>query len=148
MKKIVFSLCNCCIIPIFLLAQNDTQTSILTEDGIFTVSHTEDGKDMICLNVYLWDDMIKGTKYTSPNLVATSTKKVCIQIANKKVLHCRSGIGFRCGIFDHPNKLKNTGTLVNNVNRICSVSIQKQDAGTIKIIFLDKVDWLSLQNDK
>lgn len=148
MNKIIISLCVCFIIPLFLFAQYDTQTSILTEDGIFTVSHTEDGKDMICFNVYLWDDMMKGTKYTSQNLIQSSAKKVCIQMSNKKELHCRSGIGFRCGIFDQPNKLKNTVALVNSSNRICLVSIQKQDAGTIKIIFLDKVDWLSLQNDQ
>ncbi len=148
MNKIVIALCVCFIIPFFLFAQYDTQTSILTEEGIFTVSHTEYGKDMVCFNVYLWNDMMKGTKYTSPNLAGLSAKKVCIQITNKKERHCRSGIGFRCGIFDQSYKLTNETTLVNGSNRICSAIIQKQDTGTVKIIFLDKVDWLSLQNDQ
>ena len=147
MKKKFFALCLCCIIPLFLLAQYDTQTSILTEDGIFTVSQTADGKDMIFFHIHLWDNMVKGTKYTSDNLILFQTTRVCIQIAKKIQLHCKAGIGFRCGIFDCVNDPKKIPSKINASNRVCSATMQKTDKTTIKIIFLDKVDWLSLQND-
>ena len=148
MSKIIIFLYAYCFIPFLLFAQGDTQTSILTEDGVFTISHTPDGKEMIFLNVYLWDDMVKGTKYTSQHLTRSSAKKICIEIANKKQGLCKTGIGFRCGIFDQPDKLINKPALVNYANRFCSAMVLKQDTYTIKIIFLDKVDWLSLQNDR
>ncbi|MEP7164323.1 MAG: hypothetical protein ABI741_06500 [Ferruginibacter sp.] len=136
-----------CIIPVFLLAQSDGQTSILTEDGVFTVSQTVDGKDMICFNIHLWDDMVKGTKYSSKNLCTLRAKKACIEIANKNQLQCKAGAGFRCGIFDCLDPLQTIPALVNRSSRICSVIIQKQDSTTIKLIFLDIVDWQSLQID-
>jgi hypothetical protein len=63
-------------------------------------------------------------------------------------MHCTAGIGFRCGIFSCIGLLDRLPVKVNNENRICSVIIQKPDAFTVKIIFLDKVDWYSLQNDQ
>jgi hypothetical protein len=145
MNKIFIFLC---FSPFFSFAQEDIQTSILTDDGIFTVSKTKEGKDMILVNTDLWNDIVRGTKYLSENLAALPENLACIVIANKKHMLCAAGIGFRCGIFDYGKGLKPTPDLINNTNRVCSVMIQKEYSDIIKIIFLDKVDWCSLQNDQ
>lgn len=139
--------CLLIFIPFFTMAQHDMQTSILSDDGIFTVSQTCDGKDMILFSTALWDDMMKGTKYTSHNLAASIPVKIYIQLTNKKQWYCSAGIGFRCSVFDNTGVAESRPTLVNNDNRICSAMIQKKDAATIRLILLDKVDWNSLQNN-
>lgn len=146
MFKKIICLFVSCIMTFFSFAQHDDQQSIYTEDGIFTVSKTGEGKDMIRLSISLWDDMVKGTKYNSRNLVLFKEKMFFIEIANKKQWHCNKGIGFRCGIFDRPANLKNIPATVNHANRICTATIQKQDSCTVRIIFLDNIDWDSLQN--
>ncbi len=133
------------LLPFFLIAQTDKQTSIRTDDGVFTVSQTATGEDMVCINSVLWNEMVAGTKYCSVNLMSFRKKTICIEIANKKQLHCKAGIGFRCGIFDAGDMKKNIHNVVNHSNRICCVMIQLQDTNTVKIIFLDEVDWDSLQ---
>jgi hypothetical protein len=133
-----------CSVAIGSFAQEDIQCSVLTDDGIITISKTCNGNDAIMLNIQAWDAMVKGTKYESANLCAVASKKACLEISNKTQNHCRSGIGFRCGIFDCNGHMPG---LVNKENRICAVDIQKQDAFTIRIIFLDKVDWISLRDD-
>lgn len=148
MNKIFILLLISCCIPFFLPAQYARQLSIVTDDGIFSVSQTDDGKDMISFNITLWNDMVKGTKFVSKNLNALSKKKICIHISNKHCMHCTAGIGFRCGIFDCVNLLDRIPAIVNNENRICSIKIIQQDTATVKLIFLDKVDWYSLQNDQ
>ena len=133
------------ITPLFSPAQNDVQTSIITDDGIFTVSQTDDGKDMILFNIALWDDMMKGTKYVSKNPAISKPVHICIEIAGKKKMHCGAGIGFRCGIYDCNCYSNTKPVIINNTNRVCSAMIQKQDPCTMKIIFLDNMDWCSLQ---
>jgi len=142
-KKYIF-LCFLDLLPFFIAAQSDLQTSISTDDGVFTISQTAQGKDMILFSAALWDDMVKGTKYVSTNLASSITVKVYVEIANKKQLHCKAGAGFRCGIFDCNNKLNNNPGIIDRTNRLCSVMLQKQDDFTIKMIFLDKVDWQNL----
>lgn len=136
-----------CGLPLFLLAQQDMQTSIFTDDGIFTVSQTPEGKDMIFCNIEIWDKMVKGTKYTADNLSVSQAYKICFQITNKKQMHCKAGIGFSCGIFDCFNESKGPGAIVDHTNRICPVIIQKNAGKTVTIIFLKKIDWISLQNN-
>ncbi len=126
-------------------AQNDIQTCILTEDGFFTISKNAAGNDMIMMDISLWDQMVCGTKYCSENLSNLSSVNICIQIADKRNLQCNRGIGFRCGIFDCKRRIP---LKVNNRNRICSVALQMVGCKKLKLIFLDDVDWESLQNDK
>ena len=134
-----------CLYTTFSFGQNDVQKSILTDDGIFTVSKTETGKDMLLINADLWNDMVKGTKFIFEKIAGCCPAKAFIQIANKKLCF-KTGIGFRCSITDRT--AEPCSVLVNNLNRICSVVIERQDINTVKIIFLDNVDWASLQNDQ
>ncbi len=136
------------LLPYFSFAQNDSQISIFTEDGIFTVSQTPEGKDMIFCSLKIWNDMVKGTKYMSDILSNSCTYELCIQIANKKQDHCKTGIGFRCGIFNCLTDRMPHDRIVDARNRTCQVSIKKNMGESITIIFLNKVDWNSLQNDK
>lgn len=103
---------------------------------------------MILLDISLWNDMVTGTKFGFENKADGCTKQACIEIANRNQLHCKAGIGFRCGIFDCSRKHSLASISVNNCNRVCSVIIKKQNYYTVKIIFIDKVDWSSLQNDQ
>ena len=128
-------------------AQEDTQISIRTEEGIITVSKTGDGKDMIILSIACWNEMVAGTKYSANNLSAVKAKQFCIQITDKKHGHCRKGIGFGCSIFDCPSVPDPLPNRVDNENRICAITVKKIK-GAVKIIFDDKVDWKSLQNIK
>jgi len=147
MNKIFICLFIFYNIPTFLFAQYDNQFSIGTDDGVFTVSKTNDGKDMILFPVDIWDNMVKGTRYISRNIDVIEKERICIQLSNKKYRQCRGGIGFRCGIFNcfRPGRL---AVAVNNENRICSVMIRKPDAFTVKVVFLDNVDWYDLQSDQ
>jgi hypothetical protein len=145
MSKIIIFHFVCSLLPLFLMAQYDTQISVVTDDGLFTVSQTTTGNDMVCFPVNLWNDMVKGTKYSSENLPLFRGKIIFLEIADKKKLHCKTGVGFRCGIFDAGDEKKNFRIVVNHANRKCSVMIQLQDTNTVKIIFLDEVDWESLQ---
>jgi hypothetical protein len=131
----------------FSFAQEDTQTSFITEDGIFTVSQTPKGKDMILCRVEIWDEMVKGTKYMSDYLSKDRTYKACIHISNKKQMQCKRGIGFRCGIFDCLPECKSHTAVIDAANRICPVTIQKNAGGTVTVFFLNSVNWNSLQND-
>lgn len=136
-----------CLAPFFSSAQQDIQTSILTENGIMTLSQTPGGNDMVICKIDIWNKIVKGTKYTADNLSVSGAARICIQIANKKQMHCRSGIGFSCGIFDCLKEKENQTVIINNKRRICPVLVQKNTGGTVTIIFLNKVDWQSLQND-
>ncbi len=147
MIRIYFFLYLIYLAPYFSFAQDDIQMSIQTEDGIFTVSQTPQGRDMIICNIKIWNDMVTGTKYISDNLSISHDYRACIYITNKKQMHCKTGIGFRCGIFDCLCESKFPDTIVDAGNRTCRVIIKKNRGGTITIIFLNKVDWISLQND-
>ena len=130
------------------LAQTDIQKNILTESGIVSVSKTGDGKDMILFTKSMWDEMQKGTRYTSGNFCPATALQFCMEItAKKNKLQCRSGIGFTCSVFDCPDRYKTQPVVIDASNRICSVMIQRPDNNTVKLIFLDKVNWESLQNE-
>lgn len=147
MKRLTLTLAMLIVIVFYATAQTDIQTSIITASGIFTVSKTNDGRDMILLSIASWDEMMAGTKYCSGNLPASTEKKFCMEIADKKYGLCKKGIGFGCSVFDcvtGPCPLPNR---VNNENRICEVAVRKIK-GSVKIIFIDNVDWLSLQSNK
>ena len=134
------------VIVFYTKAQTDIQTSIITASGVFTVSKTNDGRDMILLSIACWDEMMAGTKYCSVNLPTSTERKFCMEIADKTHGLCKKGIGFGCSIFDcdtGPCLLPNR---VNNENRICEVAVRKIK-GSVKIIFIDNVDWISLQNN-
>lgn len=147
MNRICFLLYLLLLAPYFSFAQEDTQTSFITEDGIFTVSQTPQGKDMIFCRIEIWDEMVKGTKYMSDNLSVNRTYKACIHISNKKQMNCKSGIGFRCGIFNCLHESKSHNAVIDAANRACPVTIQKNTGGTVRIVFLNKLNWNSLQND-
>ena len=145
MEKIFLYLLYFAIISVSANAQQDTQISIQTEEGIMTVSKTADGKDMIIISIACWDEMVVGTKYSAYNLSGLKGKKFCIQITDKKHGHCRKGIGFGCSIFDCPSVPDPLPNRVDNENRICAITVRKIK-GAVKIIFDDKVDWQSLQS--
>ncbi len=126
--------------------QDDLQRNIQTENGTFILHKTAAGNDMILMSALQWDAMVAGTKYISQHLSFESPRKICIEIAGKQQGQCKTGIGFSCSIFDCGFFHKPFLRLVNNENRICSVTAIKQGNATVKIIFLDKVDWQSLQN--
>lgn len=128
-------------------AQADLPKNILIESGIVTVSKTSDGKDMILFTKIMWDEMQKGTRYTSGNFCQATTLQFCMEITAKNKLQCRSGIGFACSVFDCPDRDKTQPIVIDASNRICSVMIQRPDNNTVKLIFLDKVNWESLQNE-
>ena len=129
------------------IAQADMQTSILTEYGIMTVSKTTDGKDMICFGIAIWDEMQKGTSYTSRNLPEKSSRQFCIEIAGKHKHACRSGIGFSCSVYECPGRTNRIASIVDASNRLCSVMLQRPNRYTLLLIFLDNVNWESLQNE-
>jgi hypothetical protein len=147
MKKIVAFLIVSSLISFSSHGQNDVQTSIHTSQGIFTISQTKEGKDMIVFSSRVWDQMVKGTKYVSGNIRQNTNMRVIIQIAGKGPLHCLTGIGFSCGIFDWEGTFKLDPAVVNNKNRFSDALLQMAGISAVKIIFLDKVDWNSLQND-
>jgi hypothetical protein len=126
--------------------QDDLHRRIETDDGTFILHKTAAGNDMISMSALQWDAMVGGTKYISQHLSFTSPRKICIEIAGKKRGQCKTGIGFSCSIFDCGLIDRQMLCMVNNENRICSVTVIKQSNATVKIIFLDKVNWQSLQN--
>ena len=128
------------------IAQNDVQISILTEEGIVTVSKNEEGKDMISVTTGYWNEIAAGTKYISGSLPFYPGRHFCFEIANKKQGICKKGIGFSCGIFECPAGFHRFPVIVNNENRLCSVTVCRSPGGTVKIIFNDKMDWQSLGN--
>ena len=126
-------------------AQADIQINILTESGIVTVSKTGDGKDMILFTTAIWDEIQKNTKFTSNNFCEKTPLQFCIEIADKDKFQCRSGIGFSCSVFDCPERSNSKAVVVDTSNRICSVMLQRLNCDTVKLIFLDKVNWKNLQ---
>ncbi len=146
MKRLILIFAMLIVIVFYAKAQTDIQTSIVTANGIFTVSKTNDGRDMIMMSIACWDEMMAGTKFCSGNLPASTERKFCIEIADKKYGLCKKGIGFGCSVFDCDTGPCPLANLVNNENRICEVAVRKIK-GSVKIIFIDNVDWLSLQNN-
>ncbi|MFT3909769.1 MAG: hypothetical protein QM737_10120 [Ferruginibacter sp.] len=146
MKQLTLVFTMLIIIVFYATAQPDVQTCIMAGTRIFTVSKTNDGKDQVLLSIDYWDEMMAGTKYCSYNLPASTESKFCIEIADKKYGLCKNGIGFGCSIFDCDTGPCTLPNRVNNENRICEVAVRKMK-GSVKIIFIDNVDWLSLQNN-
>ncbi len=123
-------------------AQPDSQGSIHTEIGVYTISKTAKGKDMIRFSIDVWDKMQQGTRFTAANLNKMQVIRFCMEISSKEKYNCMSGIGFNCSVFDCP--VKPCPITVNDSNRFCSVMLKKTDANTVQLIFLDHVDWESL----
>lgn len=147
MKLRIFFLLLLIVTVACVNAQTDMQTSIMAGNQILTVSKTTDGNDMILLNITSWDAMMRGTKYCSNHLPALNEKQFCIEIADHKYGFCKTGIGFGCSVFDCPDVPCSLPNRVNNENRICAVTVRKIK-GSIKMVFIDHVDWKSLQNNK
>lgn len=124
------------------MAQSQDQMTIATDEGTLIVSKTTSGKETIMFNSSTWDSIATNTAYTSDNLSSVAPVGICITIANRDS-NCSRGIGFRCHIFDCPPK---GGRIVNAVNRDARATLQKQDDGSVKIIFEDQIDWESLAN--
>jgi hypothetical protein len=124
-------------------AQNTWPTSIQTEKGVMKISKTNNGKDMIRMSIASWDEMVAGTKYIAYYL-SSKGKILCMEIADKQTGLCKKGIGFGCSIFDCPHVPDPLPNKVNDENRICAVSVKKIK-GVVQIIFIDHVDWKSLE---
>ena len=139
----------CCLLFLIAVfngyAQTDFQQSILMDKKIITVSKTCDEKDMIILSNNYWDDMVKGTPYTSSRLPVTGYKEFRIEIADKVHGLCKTGIGFGCGIFNYDSVTHRSPQLINNECRVCSVLIKRETLYSVRIIFNDVMDWESLQ---
>jgi hypothetical protein len=125
-------------------AQGDQQQCIVTDVGILTVSQTVDGFDMIVLSVSVWNKMAAGTSYTSNRLNDSQSVACYIEIASKETGYCRKGIGFACSIFPCPANIAHYPLRVNDKNRFCRVLLQRDAAATVRMIFLDVVDWQDL----
>lgn len=142
-KKIISSLllmtsaCYC-------FSQPDKQLNIVTSAGVFAVSKNIDGKDMIMFKKEDWDKMQYGTKYTSDNLYANKPMRFCMEISNKHLFQCKSGIGFECSVFDCATTKVDLKKTVDHSNRICNVLLKKENEYTVKLIFLNTVNWNDL----
>jgi len=116
---------------------------IKTDDGSFPVFKTSKGKDMILIKRDLWNDMVFGTRYSFKHLKDTTALHACIEISSRSS-HCLGGIGFRCSIYDCASRMKENEFVVDGLNRICSVMILAYNSSTVKLIFLNRVDWADL----
>lgn len=126
-------------------AQYVIKKSINTSYGMFSISKTNNGKDKLIFKRSVWDEMQKGTMFTSDKLSNNTTIQFCIEITRKELFQCRSGIGFSCSVFNCPERKKSKPLKVDAQNRICSVLLQKVDSNTVCLIFLDEVNWKSLE---
>lgn len=127
-------------------AQSDLHQSILTDIGILTVSQTMDGMDMIVLPANAWNKMAVGTSFTSNRLTDSQAVTCYIEIASKEKGRCRKGIGFACSIYPCTANAIDYPLRVNDKNRFCRVMLQRDGAASVRIIFLDEVDWQDLAN--
>ncbi|MBS1744035.1 MAG: hypothetical protein JST81_13460 [Bacteroidetes bacterium] len=109
----------------------------------FVIEKTRDGKDMIRIAVQQWDSIAAFTKYRSPGL-SSAGKRFCVEIADKRNGMCRRGIGFGCSMYDCLDTPGNLYNRVDNNNRVCAVLVSRIGS-TVQVIFLDKVDWGSLE---
>ena len=125
------------------LGQPDMQMSIDTDEGIVTVSKTHEGNDVINFNCSTWNEMVKGTKYTSEKLQYGKYYKVIVEISSA-AFQCNAGIGFSCSIFDD-NKIITAPVDVNNKNRFATATIRLQLPDTVTMIFIDTISWNTLK---
>jgi hypothetical protein len=137
------------LIPVMLLflcfdgkSQDDLQFSVLTDEGIFTVSKSKYGKDMIRFGVHAWDKFTQGTTFSSRHLQINCEKRIFIRIASRYSECCNAGIGF-CELYKEMPSLN----AVDSV-RIAEVQLVKIDGYTVQLIFLTEVDWQQLQENK
>jgi hypothetical protein len=127
-------------------AQSDLQQSILTDLGIVTVSQTHEGLDLVILPANIWKTMASGTSCACDRLIDSQAIYCYIEIASKEKGHCRKGIGFACSIYPCPANAIDYPLRVNDKNRFCRVMLQRDGAASVRIIFLDEVDWQDLAN--
>jgi hypothetical protein len=132
------------LVSISSTAQDDIQTSIQSRENIFTISRQE-GFDMIFFKPVDWDNMVSGTKYSSTQIPPNLAIPVYIQISCKSSA-CSSGIGFTCSIFDRLVCEPASPVIVNHQNRFSAALIRKQPGGTIELLLLDTIDWVSLRS--
>jgi len=126
-------------------AQHSIHKNSSTANAVFSISKTSNGKDKILFKRSVWDEMQKGTMFTSDNFLNNKPIKFCIEITNKELFQCRSGIGFSCSVFNCPERIGSQPLKVDAQNRICSVLLEKKDKYTVCLVFLDEVDWESLE---
>ncbi|MEO6489543.1 MAG: hypothetical protein ABIO04_06355 [Ferruginibacter sp.] len=143
MKKVIIYILIINFISINCYSQNAFMAII--DSQAFTILKLA-ARDVVTLKASVWDEMVKGTKFTSVNLKEGSLSPVYIEIADKRFL-CQNGIGFSCSIFDRTEHTSNWQP-VNNKNRIAAANLQLAGNDRIMIYFLETVDWCSLQNDE
>lgn len=118
--------------------------SIQTEKGLMKVYKTTGMKDMIKMSISCWDEFVAGTKYSSCYL-SSAEMIFCIEIADKTNGHCKTGIGFGCTVYDCPDVPDHLPNRVDDENRMCAVAVNKIN-DVIEIVFIDHVNWESLQH--
>ena len=144
MNKVVFTLICQFTIAFAVAAQDVYPIKLQTDDGPMQVVKIKGGREAVFIPAAIWNNMMAGTKYTSWQLPAGSSRIVLLEVAGKKSGFCNKGIGFTCSIYDAPrfyNSIK-----INSTNRICPVKLSKQN-NEIKLVFMNHMDWHSLQFD-
>lgn len=126
-------------------AQHSIHKNSSTANAVFSISKTSKGKDKILFKRSVWDEMQKGTMFTSDNFLKNKPIQFCIEITNKEIFQCRTGIGFSCSVFNCRERIGSRPLKVDAQNRICSVLLQKIDKNTVCLVFLDEVNWESLE---
>ncbi len=106
------------------------------------------GKETLQIQERHWDNMTAGTKYTSEYLHLQRFKRVLIEIADQHYGACKRGIGFSCSIYDDKTPAISHPVIVNHRNRIASILLKKELHGMVTLIFLDTIDWESLQQNR
>jgi hypothetical protein len=124
-------------------SQDDLQFSVMTDEGVITVSKSFDGKDMMRINVSTWDKFCRGTQFSSHHLQTGIQRRIFILIASRYSENCNEGIGI-CMIADQFNSLIGEGC---DSARIVEVLFEKIDPYTVRLIFLTDVNWQLLQDD-
>ena len=91
-----------------------------------------------------WDALMFNTKFISDSLPIYSSRKIYIEIADKKNGLCNKGIGFGCSIFEYTAPYNRRVFNVDQENRLCVAILSKTKTG-ITLELLSKVNWNSLQ---
>ena len=132
------------ITPLASFSQAGTKNFVVTAKGTVSVDKNDLGRDMIRFSKTEWDTMQQGTKYISSNLPVGASLEFCIEIANKHEFQCRTGVGFECSVFDCGIDANRSARIIDHSNRVCSVRLEWENDHTVKLIFLDEVQWNDL----
>jgi hypothetical protein len=109
---------------------------------------TDDNKDKLLFENKEWDMILGNTKYCSRQLRAGVRRMVCMEIADRHQGACNKGIGFGCSIYDDPFPLEHHPKLVDHSSRMATACIQRINRNCISIVFLDTINWISLQYNR